>query len=135
MTLDEATPMELARHFLEATAGKNLADLSALFHDDAVFWTNVDQNEYDKASRLARIAVEFRVFQKFGFERPVINEFADGFVIRAVVTGCLADDVRFDFPICIVAETAGGRIQRLEEYLDPAKVTSILSAMEASAGQ
>jgi ketosteroid isomerase-like protein len=86
----------------------------------------------DRATRLARIALEFRLFETFAFEDTRVDDFGTGFLVRARARGSLAGDKRFEFPICIVGDVANGAIVRLEEYFDPSAVAPILGAMAAA---
>lgn len=132
MGIDRNGPAGLAQRFIEATEAQDLDAIRALLADDAVFWTNVSQVDTDRESRLARIAVEFRTFETFGFASPRIDDFGDGFLIRASAHGSLPRGQNFEFPICIVGNVHDGRIVRLEEYFDPSAVAPILSAMAQS---
>lgn len=125
---------DLAERFVAATAARDLDGLGSLLDEQAVFWTNVAREDVDRAARLARIAVEFQIFERFEFDAPRIDDFGTGFVIRATARGAFAGG-EFAFPICIVGEVGAGLITRVEEYLDPAAVTGILAAMAASGEQ
>jgi ketosteroid isomerase-like protein len=123
----------LASRFVEATGARDLPGLAALLAEDARFWTNIANEAVDRATRLARIELEFKLFRSFAFEDARIDGFSDGFVIRALARGSLASGEAFEFPICIVADVRGGLIERLEEYVDAAAVAPILGAMAAAA--
>jgi ketosteroid isomerase-like protein len=125
----ERTGRELAMGFLQSIAARDLDAMRDLLDDEAVFWTNVTMTDTDKEARLQRIAMEFRTFDTFVFVDERIDELRNGFVIRARAKGSLPGGITFEFPICIVADSRNGRICRLEEYLDPAAVTPILSAL------
>ena len=128
----ERTGRELAKGFLQSIAARDLGAMRDLLDDEAVFWTNVTMTDTDKETRLQRIALEFRTFDTFVFEDERIDDFGDGFVIRARANGSIPGGITFSFPICIVADSRNGRIRRLEEYLDPAAVTPILNALSVA---
>jgi ketosteroid isomerase-like protein len=130
---NERTGRELAKGFLRSIAARDLGAMRELLDDDAVFWTNVTMTDTDKETRLQRIALEFKTFDTFTFEDERIDDFGNGFVIRARAKGSLPGGISFGFPICIVGDSRNGRIRRLEEYLDPAAVTPILSALSNTA--
>jgi ketosteroid isomerase-like protein len=48
--------------------------------------------------------------------------FPGGFVQRHVLHGKVASGELIAAPVCLVVHVAGGRIERLYEYLDPAAV-------------
>lgn len=127
------TPSQLARRFLDAIGERDLDGLRAIVDEGALFWTNLGQEDVDRETRLARVAMEFSLFETFTFEAARIDEFADGFVVRASARGSLGDGQRFEFPVCIVGETRDGRIVRLEEYVDSGPVAPILGALAGAA--
>ena len=126
------TPTEIATRFLAGVEHRDLAAMEAVIAQDAKFWTNVAQADSDRASRMARIAVEFRLFKTFAFEDARLDDFGTGFVVRARARGSLSNGHTFEFPICIVGDVTNGAIVRLEEYFDPSAVAPILSAMAAA---
>lgn len=128
-----AKPTELAERFLAAVEHRDLGAMEAVLAQDAKFWTNVSQSDMDRATRLERIALEFRLFATFAFEDTRLDGFGSGFLVRARARGSLPDGQRFEFPICMVGDVADGLIVRLEEYLDPSAVAPILGAMAAAA--
>ena len=132
MNTEPAEAASLASRFIAATGARDLPGLAALMAEDARFWTNIADEAVDRATRLARIELEFRLFRSFAFEDPRIDGFADGFVIRSRARGVLAGGENFEFPICIVADVRDGLIERLEEYVDASAVTPILGAMAAA---
>ena len=127
-----ATATEIATRFLAAIERRDLAAMDAVIAQDAKFWTNVAQTDSDRASRLERIALEFRLFKTFAFEDARLGDFGTGFVVRARARGSLSNGQRFEFPICLVGDVANGAIVRLEEYFDPSAVAPILAAMAAA---
>ena len=129
---ERAGGRQLAERFARAVAARDLDALATLFDDAASFWTNITRSAVSKAARLEQIALEFRTFARFAFEDARIDDFGTGFVLRATARGALPDGTTFAFPICIVADVRDGRIDRLEEYLDPAAVKPILNALARS---
>jgi ketosteroid isomerase-like protein len=129
MTKGDGQGASLAQAFIDATESRDLAAMRELFHPEAKFWTNITLQDSDLESRFLRIAREFEIFATFGFTKPRIDDYGSGFVIRAGVKGSLQNGVSFEFPVCIVGDSRGGKIERLEEYLDMAPVAPILTAM------
>ena len=134
MPQNDAAMLDLADRFVNAVEKQELDSVRALFHPDAVFWTNIGLSDTDLETRLARIALEFEIFDEFAFEERRVDSFADGFVLRTVVRGSLHGGERFDFPVCVVVEARDGLLVRFEEYLDPTPVLPILAALEAARG-
>lgn len=125
-------PIEIASQFLAGVENRDLSRIDAVVAPNAKFWTNVGQEDVDRATRMSRIALEFRLFKTFTFDNTRLDDFGTGFLVRAHARGSLGDGQQFDFPVCIVGDVENGAIVRLEEYFDPSAVAPILGAMAAA---
>ncbi len=99
MSENDAAMLDLADRFVNAIEKRELDSVRALFHPDAVFWTNIGLSETDLETRLAGIALEFEIFDEFAFEERRVDSFADGFVLRTVIRGSLHGGERFDLDL------------------------------------
>ncbi|MDE2561098.1 MAG: nuclear transport factor 2 family protein [Sphingomonadales bacterium] len=120
--MDEAAMRHLAKRFFDAVEQGDIATLRACYADDARIWHNTDELEQgpEDNAQVLRGMVR-RISDRIYAERR-LEVFPGGFVQRHVLEGTRADGVRLRLPACIVCEVRGGRIARLDEYFDSARV-------------
>src|SRR5688572_9691406 len=118
------TPLECVRLFLEAWETSSPRAISQLFADDGVFSNPLQpralvgpQQIFDAVSiGLGKIEdVTIRVTKSFehGAQACIEGEF---------LSRKRADGSRFDFPFVLVIDLGDGKIQRLAEYFDTARL-------------
>lgn len=122
-----STSLELARKLTEAFDKKELNALLGLWSEDCVIWHNFDNVEQNKHQSLSSLETVFAAFEYMRFTniRCVATEF--GFLQRHLLVGKHVGGLTFETPACLIATVRGDQICRVEEYLDPAPVFSLMA--------
>ena len=96
-----------------------------LYAPGAVVWHNTDGVEQTAEQNLVvlRWVVEHLADRRYEDVRR--QPTASGFVQQHVLRCTRPDGVRVEVPACLVVTCEGGRITRLEEYLDSAHVARL----------
>lgn len=120
--MNETAMRQLAKRFFDAVEAGDIATLRACYADDARIWHNTDELEQspEDNAEVLRGMVK-RITERIYAERR-LEVFPGGFVQRHVLEGTRQDGVRLRLPACIVCEVRDGRITRLDEYFDSARV-------------
>lgn len=69
------------------------------------------------------------VVKNFRYENAIRSETATGFVEEHDINGTLPDGSELKMSVCVVAETANGRIIAMREYLDLTAAAGLTSAL------
>lgn len=123
---DGAAVLALADRMFRAIETGDLDALRAVYADDVVVWTNFDDTEQPLDRALSIVGW---LCSKLGDRRYDVTrrELIDGgFLQQHVLRGTAPDGTAVAMPACIIGTVAGGRITRVEEYLDPAGVAALL---------
>jgi ketosteroid isomerase-like protein len=122
--MDDPAPDALAvadRVFAAIESG-DVDAVASLYADDVVVWHNTDGDEQNRAANL-RVLTWLVAHTRARSYTHIRRESTDtGFVQQHVLVLDLDDDRRASIPACIVATVSGGRITRIDEYLDTAAV-------------
>ena len=110
--------LALADRFFAAIEAGDIDTVSALYADDVVVWHNHDGVEQDRAANLRTLQWVVANIGRFRYEEVRRSATADGFVQQHVARGINRIGEHVEMPACIVVRVAGGRIVRLDEYLD-----------------
>ncbi|MDX2166422.1 MAG: nuclear transport factor 2 family protein [Deltaproteobacteria bacterium] len=114
------------RLFAAITAG-DVAAVRALYAPDAQIWHNTDGAVQSAEENLAVLQWVTTHIAQLRYEDVRRAATADGFVQQHVLRGTVGA-VAIAIPACIVTTIQGGRITRLDEYLDSAHVKPLLAA-------
>lgn len=126
--IDETALFALADRFMRAVENGDAEAIAACYAPDARIWHNNDGKEQGPAENLRVLRwVEERLKNR-KYEITGRKAFPGGYVQQHVLHGTLRDGTPFRMPACLVVTVEGGRIARLEEYLDSAHVQPLLSA-------
>ena len=125
MTESTTTPMtadeieDLAQRFLAAILNGDVDAVLAIYADDATIWHNFDNVDQTPAENARTMKFLIRTLTNMRYEEIRRNVLPDGYVQQHVLraTGPKGE---LNMPAMLRAYTAGGRVTRLEEYLDPA---------------
>ena len=86
----------------------------------AVVWHNHDRAEVDAIANMAGIEMLGQLVNDLKVETRYCSPTDDGFVLQFVTHGSVASNGRpFEMHNCIVVTTSDGKIERIEEYVDP----------------
>lgn len=115
------TPTEhlaLADAFFAAIERADLDRVRAIYADDAVIWHAHTGKTQSREENVALLAQAVPAIRGFRYEEVRRIATADGFVEQHVLRGTAPNGTPLEVPACIVVRVAGGRIARLDEYLD-----------------
>ncbi|HEY4987890.1 MAG TPA: nuclear transport factor 2 family protein [Bradyrhizobium sp.] len=114
--------LALAKSFFDALEQGDVSILRKVYAPDVEIWHNTDgliqtleENETTLKGFVTRITD-----RKYGERR--LEAFPGGFVQQHVLSGMRKDGERLSLPACIVCKVKNGRITRLDEYFDSARV-------------
>jgi ketosteroid isomerase-like protein len=115
--------------FFTALATGDQATCEALFTDDGVVWHNYTQQELPKSQALAALAGLAQMQAEFHI---VGRDFTDDTCIqRHVVRVTLPSGDVAAIPAIQRISLSGGRIRRIEEYMDSAQMAAAMQALQA----
>jgi ketosteroid isomerase-like protein len=111
--------LAVAERFFRAVESGDLEAVKAIYAPDARIWHNFDRKEQtvEENLRVLRWLARNLPNRRYNVQRRV--PIPGGFLQQHVLEGETAGGP-FAMPACVVCEVAGGRITRLEEYLDSA---------------
>jgi len=126
MTHDEI--LALADRLFTAIEAGDLDTIAACWADDVVVWTNFGgERDRDTSLKVLRWLVGRMPDLRYEVTRREVIE--GGFLQQHVLRGTAPDGAAVEMPACIVATTAatsaGPRITRIDEYLDPAATATL----------
>lgn len=108
----------LADRFFGAIEAGDIDGVSACYHADAVIWHNDDGLETGPAQNLEVLASFIANVPKRVYANRRFFPIEGGFVQQHDTTLHVADGRVLVLPVCIVFQVDGGKIRRLDEYLD-----------------
>lgn len=114
----ENSALEIAKRLTECTLAGDVDGVGELYHEDAVVWRNFDQRELVKKQVLKVIGLLAKSVEGLRYEDLRLTPTATGFLQQHVMRGRAANGAELEVPACLVARVEGGRIRRLDEYLD-----------------
>jgi ketosteroid isomerase-like protein len=119
---EDTETLALAKRFFDCVERGDIEGLLACYAPDARIWHNTDEAEEGPADNGVTLSgFVKRIADRVYGERRV-HAFPGGFVHQHVLAGTRKDGVRVTLPACIVCEVKGGKITRLDEYFDSARV-------------
>lgn len=112
----------LAADFIAAIEQGNISRLYELCSKDVVIWHNNDDQEVD-LDHVARILSWLaRSVRELRYADVRRRAFAGGYVQQHVLTGMAPSGSQLHLPACLIMHVSGGKVTRIEEYLDSAGV-------------
>jgi ketosteroid isomerase-like protein len=121
--MSEAEMRALAKRFFDYVEAGDVDGLVGCYAPDARIWHNTDEQEQgpdDNAKTLRGMVT--RISDRV-YDNRRVSVFPEGFVQQHVLRGTRSHDgVRVALPACIVCEVKDGKITRLDEYFDSARV-------------
>lgn len=123
----------LAKRFFDCIEHGDVDGLVACYAPGAEIWHNTDeqiQGPEDNRKTLAGMVT--RIVDRLYDDRR-LEVFPGGFVQQHVLRGTRKHDgVRVNLPACIVCAVVDGKITRLDEYFDSARVAEFRKFADAS---
>ena len=113
----------LAKRFFDCVEAGDIDGLVACYAPDAKIWHNTDeqiQGPEDNKKTLAGMVT--RILDRV-YDNRRVEVFPGGFLQQHVLRGTRKHDgVRLALPACIFCQVEDGKITRLDEYFDSARV-------------
>ena len=113
---------ELADRLFAAIEKGDVDTVAALYADDAVIWHNFDGIEQPRDANLVVLAWMTRNVDKLRYEDIQRHDIEGGFAQQHVLRGKTKAGADLEVPSCLVVHVDGGRITRIDEYLDTAQL-------------
>jgi ketosteroid isomerase-like protein len=123
--MSESEVLALAERFFAAIPRGDVATVREIYAPDAVIWHNHLDREQKPEENLRVLAWVARNVAGMRYEDVRRQATATGFVQQHVLRGTGPGGEPLEVRACIVCEVAGGRIVRLDEYLDSAALTAL----------
>jgi ketosteroid isomerase-like protein len=121
-------PLQVAERYSAAIDAADDDALRDCYTPDARIWHNTDGKEQTVDENLAVGRWLRRKVPDVAFTDVRTVAAASGFVRLSVLRGTAPDGSDLRVPSCIVGfVTAGGQIERIEEYLDPTPLNAVRS--------
>ena len=119
----EAEIRALAKRFFDCVEQGDIDGLVACYAPDAKIWHNTDELEQGpEDNRVVLSGMVTRIVDRL-YDNRRVEIFPGGFVQQHVLRGTrIQDGGRVALPACIVCAVENGRITRLDEYFDSARV-------------
>ena len=117
--------------FFEALSDGDLGTCGGLMSDDALVWHNYDQAEQPKADALG--ALGFLTMLKPEFRITRRDFLDDGCVQQHVAVIAFPDGTTIEVPAIQRISVNGGRITRVEEYMDSAAMGAVMGKAQSLA--
>ncbi|MDR3513009.1 MAG: nuclear transport factor 2 family protein [Caulobacteraceae bacterium] len=120
MTGDEIRA--LAEGFFNAIEAGDIEAVRASYAPDAKIWHNTDELATSVAENIETLTGFTQRIRERRYRDRRLAVFEGGFVQQHVLHGVRADGVAVSLPACLVCLVEDGRITRLDEYFDSARV-------------
>lgn len=115
------TDLELADRFIRALEAGDEATVRECYADDAVIWHNFDGIEQTVDDNVASLHWLRRIMEGIRYADIRRAPLPDGLLQQHVLTGSI-DGAPIAVDSCVIMQIGAGRIQRLQEYLDPTPI-------------
>lgn len=117
--------LEFAKYFMNVLEEGDVEKARACYQPDASIWHNFDDKEQTVEENLAVLGWMMRKSRKRTYDIKHLEEIAGGYLQQHVLTIEATDGTRISMPACVVVRMRDGKIERIEEYLDPAPVSQL----------
>ena len=117
--------LEVADKLFSAIQRGDLEAVRALYAPDAQIWHNHDGVTQDPNANLRVLAWVVQNISGVRYEDVRRQATPSGFVQQHVMRGTAPGGKVLALPACLVCTVSGGRITRLDEYLDSAQLAAL----------
>ncbi len=123
--MTERETLELADRFFAAIPRGDSAALRALYAPDAVIWHNHDGKAQSVDENLRVLEWVARNVRGLRYEDVRRQATPGGWVQQHVLRGTAPSGKPLEIAACIVFTVTGGRVTRVDEYLDSAQIAGL----------
>lgn len=121
----QLAPLEVAERFFQAVQTGDLDALRQIYAPGAEVWHNFDQSNQPAGENLRVIRWMHRRVKGLRYEEVRRFEIPGGFVQQHVLRGIAPNGEALEVPAAVVCTVAGGKVTRVEEYLDSAQTAAL----------
>jgi ketosteroid isomerase-like protein len=118
----------LATRLFDCIERGDVEAVAGCYAPDVVIWHNTDGVEQSRDENLRTLTWVVRTLVERRYVDRRLDVFDGGFVQQHLLTGVRTDGGKVSLPAVLVGRVAGGKITRLDEYIDSAHVTQITGA-------
>jgi ketosteroid isomerase-like protein len=115
----------VASRFFAAIEAGDTEALRGIYAPDAVVWHNTDEIEQAVEENLVVLQWVHKHVKGWRYDDVRRTTFEGGFVQQHVGKGTAPSGLPFAMPACIVGHVDGGRVTRIEEYIDSTAVEAL----------
>ena len=120
------SPLDVADRLFAAIEAGDIDAVRGIYAPGAEIWHNTDGLVQTPEENLRTLTWVVENLTDRSYDDIKRTATSDGFVQQHVMRVTTADGRRVELPACIVCQVEGGRITRLDEYLDSAHVTRLV---------
>jgi hypothetical protein len=102
--------------------------MQAFLAPDAKVWHNFDEVNQSVQETVAGMGIILGKISQVRYEERRCVGFEGGFVHQHAFTGIKADGSKLRIPACIVGTVEGGKVTRVDEYMDPIDLNALLNS-------
>ncbi|MEP0201942.1 MAG: nuclear transport factor 2 family protein [Halioglobus sp.] len=117
----------LVNRFMSALEQADESVIRESYADNASIWHNFDGLEQSVDDNIASLHWLRGHLDDIRYADAVHSDIANGLLQRHVMRGKSASGATVALPACVIFTIVGGRITRLEEYLDPTPLLALLA--------
>lgn len=117
--------LELARHFMAVLERGDVDGARACLQPDARIWHNFDEKDQTVDENMALLQWMMRKCNKRTYDITRLEEIEGGYLQQHVLTVESAKGETMSMHACVVVRVHEGKIERIEEYLDPSAVANL----------
>lgn len=117
--------VDFARRFVAAIQAGDIETVRACYVPDAKIWHNSDGVEQTVDQNLKVLDWFIRTLPDRNYRVLRVEPLPDGFLQQHVLEATLPDGTKWAMDACVVIRMEGGKITRLDEYLDSAKSAAL----------
>ncbi len=121
----EAEILAFAKHFVAAIQGGDADAVRACYAPDAKIWHNIDNVEQTVDQNMRSLDWFVRKLPDRVYTIQRLEALKDGFLQQHVLSATLPDGTAWKMSACVVVRMEGGRITRLDEYIDSAEAGAL----------
>lgn len=119
--------LDLARQFIDAVEAGDADAARAVLAPNAGIWHNFDQITQTVDENMSLMAWMKGKAQSRHYDIKRLEEIKGGYLQQHVLRMVNQAGEKIEMPACVIATVADGKIQRIEEYLDPAPAQKLRS--------
>jgi ketosteroid isomerase-like protein len=124
--MSEARVLDVAKRLIDAITAGDVAAVEQLYHEELVGWQNFTGRELNRRQMLKIIRLLTADVKDLRYDDIRITPTSRGYVQQHVLHATAKDGRRVACAACLVVQTAGDQIVRIDEYMDGAALAPLL---------